>query len=80
MLAVGEFSYSDETSAIEGPAEYLNTRGADLVDAIVNGKDAIFNASFRQSPDYMMAVLNRLQDDYAGWKGVGDFCAAHQIL
>ena len=60
--------YSDDT--VEGPAEYLNERGQQVIDDIANGRSVVFNTGCRLSPSMEMAVCVTLQTDYAGWLGM----------
>jgi hypothetical protein len=54
---------------IEGPAQYMRERGNALLDRLVSGRDTMFNLSAHLSPSVEMAVLVRLQTDFAGWLG-----------
>ncbi len=66
-LTCGRFSLDGDT--LTGPAEYMTERGNALVDAIVAGQDTTFNLTAHLSPSVEMAVLVRLQTDFAGWLG-----------
>ena len=77
-MKVGNFEYMSGQGLI-GPADYLDARGEALADAIFAGTDVIFNSTSHLSPDYTTAVLVRLQTDYAGWKGMQQFCKTHAL-
>lgn len=59
-----------------GPRDYLEERGNALLDSILAGEDTSFNMTadhqgdLGQSPDVEIAILVRLQTDYAGWAGL----------
>lgn len=70
---VGEFTIEqlpDGTHQFSGPNSYMVARGDELLDQIVAGEDTIFNMTCHLSPSTEVAVLVRLQTDYAGWRGV----------
>jgi hypothetical protein len=71
---VGRFTLDDD-GGLSGPKEYMEEQGNAKLDAILDGKDAIFLATAHLSPDMETAILVALQTDYAGWKGVRDFTA-----
>ncbi len=64
---VGRFTIDGDS--ITGPAEYMTERGNELLDRIMAGDDAVFNTTAHYSPDVEMAVLVRIQTDFAGWMG-----------
>ncbi len=66
-LTVGPFTF--EGSDLNGPARYMEERGFALLDRIDAGQDATFNLTAPLSPSVEMAVLVRLQTDYAAWLG-----------
>jgi hypothetical protein len=68
VIECGRFKLIDGTT-LEGPGEYVAERGNDLVDRILAGEDVIFNGTADHSPSVEMAILVRLQTDYAGWVG-----------
>jgi hypothetical protein len=70
----GKFTLDNGT--LTGPAEYMRQRGNALADAICAGKDAVFNMTSHLSPSVEMAVLVRLQTDYAAWRGARQLMAA----
>jgi len=63
-----KFSFTDDGS-IRGPARYMNQRGNDLIDDILNNADDQFSGFLRHAPSTEQAILARLQTDYAAWKG-----------
>ncbi len=64
------FQFKDETAfSVAGPEQYMNEQGNALCDRIIAGDDLIFNMCAHQSPNLYIAVLVRLQTDYAGWRG-----------
>jgi hypothetical protein len=65
---VGRFSM-DADGTFSGPAEYMGERGNALLDLIVAGADATFNATAHYSPDVETAILVRVQTDFAAWHG-----------
>ena len=83
MLAeVGAFKFLQNDSGetfVEGPEDYLHPQGAQLLAHIAAGEDAIFSLTCGQSATFEIAVLVRLQNDYAGWRGVQQFCTQHEI-
>lgn len=61
---------------LSGPRAYMDDRGDEKLDAILDGRDVGFNAGLaaeplRRSTDEEIArrVLVHLQTDYAGWRG-----------
>jgi hypothetical protein len=72
-ITVGEFTYNAAENGITGPAEYLDQQGAALVEQILDGNHAGFNACVQagqfSSADPIRGLLAYLQIDYAGWKG-----------
>lgn len=66
-LECGRFRLTGNT--IKGPAAYMNERGNGLIDRIVSSQDTMFNMTAHLSPSAGMAVLVRLQTDYAAWVG-----------
>lgn len=64
----GQFAI--EGSTLTGPAEYMRERGNALLDRVLAGQDQMFNMTAHFSPDVEMAVLVRLQTDFAGWLGM----------
>ena len=72
---VGQFTYDTETGTLAGPAEYMKEKGHDKLEEILSGKSAVANFGMLKSPNPYVAVLVALQTDYAGWKGMRQFCA-----
>ena len=70
MLKIGAFQYDQENKTVSGPAAYMQERGNGLVDAISRGEDESLNNTAHYSPSPVVAVLVRLQTDYAGWLGI----------
>jgi hypothetical protein len=66
-IVIGKFTL--EGNDINGPASYIEQRGFALIDTIQEGKDTTFNLTCHLSPSVQVAVLVRLQTDYAGWLG-----------
>jgi hypothetical protein len=66
-LTVGKFTI--EGNDLSGPAAYMEERGFALLDRIDAGQDTTFNLTAHLSPTVELAVLVRLQTDYAGWLG-----------
>lgn len=66
-VTCGRFTLDDNT--VTGPGEYMIERGNALLDAIEAGDDTMFNLTAHLSPSAEMAVLVRLQTDFAGWLG-----------
>ena len=57
---------------LEGPAEYMNAQGIELMHAILDQGDALLDQlllKYRQE-DWQQAVLRRFQLDYVAWLGV----------
>lgn len=82
IAEVGQFKYWRDSAgedSIEGPEAYLQDQGSQLLANIAAGSDAIFNLTCAQSPTLEIAVLVRLQNNYAGWRGLHQFCANHGI-
>ena len=82
IAEVGWFKYWRNGAGednVEGPGDYMNAQGAMLLAQLAAGEDAIFNLTCGQSPNLEIAVLVRLQNDYAGWCGIQQFCAQHEI-
>ena len=82
LAEVGAFKFLQGDSGetfIEGPEDYLQAQGAQLLTHIAAGDDTIFNLTFGQSATFELAVVVRLQTDYAGWRGLQQFCAQHKI-
>lgn len=71
-IEVGRFALIDGNT-VEGPGNYMADQGNALVDRILAGEDCIFNMTAHMSPSAEIAVLVRLQTDFAGWKGVRQF-------
>jgi hypothetical protein len=69
-LTCGRFTFDPATQMVEGPGEYMADQGNDLLDKIMAGQDSIFSMTAHFSPSAEMAVLVRLQTDFAGWHGV----------
>ncbi len=63
----GQFTLED--GILSGPKAYMDEQGNTLVDKVLAGEDVIFNTTAHLSPDIEMAILVRLQTDYAGWLG-----------
>lgn len=70
MITVGRFTFNPETASIEGPGDYMADKGNALIDQITSGNDTIFNMTAHMSPSVEMAVLVRLQTDFAGYVGM----------
>lgn len=68
-IECGRFKLIDGNT-VEGPGEYMTEQGNALIDRILRGEDASFNMTAHLSPSAEMAVLVRLQTDYAGWLGM----------
>ena len=68
-VIVGRFTFDPSTQMIEGPGEYMADQGSALMDKITSGNDAVFNMTAHMSPSPIVAVLVRMQTDYAGWIG-----------
>jgi hypothetical protein len=66
-LNVGMFTL--EGDHLTGPAGYMEARGFALLDRIDAGQDTTFNLTAHLSPSAELAVLVRLQTDYAAWLG-----------
>lgn len=70
---VGEFTWlpsgDGKTGGIQGPAAYMVDRGNALVDSISAGEDPAIRTIVHYCPDAILAVLIRLQNDYAAWLG-----------
>ena len=82
LAEVGAFKFLRNDAGetfVEGPEEYLQKQGAQLLAHIAAGGDAIFNLTCGQSATIEIAVLVRLQTDYAGWRGLQQFCAQHEV-
>jgi hypothetical protein len=68
VKVVGRFTYED--GILCGPRDYMEEQGNALLDTILAGEDTVFNMTADQSPGIEMAILVRLQTDYAGWLGL----------
>lgn len=82
IAEVGQFKYWRDgvgEDNIEGPETYLCDQGSRLLAQIAAGEDAVFNLTCAQSPTLEIAVLVRLQTDYAAWRGLQQFGATHGI-
>ena len=82
IAEIGSFKYWRNGAGednVEGPGDYMNGQGTTLLAQLAAGADAIFNLTCGQSPSLEIAVLVRLQNDYAGWRGIQQFCAQHGI-
>ena len=82
LAEVGAFKFFQNDvgeTFVEGPVAYLQKQGARLLANIDTGGDAIFNTTCAQSSTLEIAVLVRLQTDYAAWRGLQQFCANHGI-
>ena len=71
---VGQFSCKD--GCISGPKQYMVEQGCALIEKIEAGQDLIFNMTSHRSPDFITAILVRLQTDFAGWRGVKSLLTA----
>ena len=69
VLTCGRFTFDQDSQTLEGPGEYMTEKGNALVDSILGGNDVMFNMTCSMSPSPEMAVMVRLQTDYAGWVG-----------
>lgn len=74
-LTAGRFSYDTESGILSGPAQYMQEQGDALLAQITTGEDTVFNMSAHYSPSAEMAVLVRLQTDFAGWAGMQQMLA-----
>ena len=82
IAEVGWFKYwrnGAGEDSVEGPGDYMNGQGETLLTQLATGEDAIFNLTCGQSASLEIAVLVRLQNDYASWRGIQQFCAQHGI-
>lgn len=80
MATFGDFEWTSNDELI-GPADYISgatDRIKALVNDIFDGKDLIFNTMAMAYPDrtFDVALLSRIQDDYAAWKGIQEFTKA----
>lgn len=55
---------------LHGPAAYMDVRGIELMNAILDQSDALLDQLLLRHTDWRQAVLARFQLDYANWKGV----------
>ena len=71
MANAMKFSYDAQTNQISGPAEYMKTRYAAMMEQIYSGQSVVFNFSQQGCPgsSVVTGVLVALQTDYAGWLG-----------
>lgn len=81
MAVFGDFEWTANDELI-GPADYIGgaaDRIKQLVDDIFDGKDLIFNTMAMAYPDrtYDIALLSRIQVDYADWKGMHQFAQTY---
>lgn len=77
MAVFGDFEWTEDDNLI-GPGDYINEaagRIKALVNNIFDGKDLIFNTMAIAHPErtYDIALLARIQNDYAEWKGMREF-------
>lgn len=82
IAEIGQFKYWRDSvgeDSIEGPEAYLRDQGSRLLAQIAASKDAIFNTTCAQFSTLEIAVLVRLQTDYAAWRGLQQFYANHGI-
>ncbi len=68
LKTCGQFTL--EEGVLSGPKAYMEEQGNTLVDKVLAGEDAIFNTTAHLSQDIELAILVRLQTDYAGWLGL----------
>lgn len=54
-----------------GPQAYMDERGIELMNAILDHSDALLDQLLLRHADWQEAVLRRFQLDFANWKGVG---------
>jgi hypothetical protein len=66
-ITVGQFTI--EGNELTGPARYMEECDFALLDRIDAGQDTTFNHTAHLSPSAELAVLVRLQTDYAAWLG-----------
>jgi hypothetical protein len=66
-IPVGQFAL--EGDELNGPTRYMEERGFALLDRVDAGQDTSFNLTAHLSPSAELAVLVRLQTDYAAWLG-----------
>lgn len=68
LKVVGHFTL--EEGILCGPRDYMEEQGNALLDQVLGGEDTVFDMTKGQSPDIELAILVRLQTDYAGWLGL----------
>jgi hypothetical protein len=66
-ITVGKFTI--DGNDLNGPGGYMEKRGFALLELIGSGQDTTFNLMVHLSPSVEVAVLVRLQTDYAAWRG-----------
>ncbi len=72
-IVIGKFSL--DGNELNGPGTYMEERGFALIDRIEAGLDNVFNLTCHLSPSVEVAVLVRLQTDYAAWLGERELLA-----
>jgi len=72
-IVIGKFSL--DGNELNGPGSYMEERGFALIDRIEAGQDQTFNLTCHLSPSVEVAVLVRLQTDYAAWLGERELLA-----
>ena len=55
---------------LDGPGDYMDARGIELMNAILENRDALLDQLLLRHTDWQTAVLRRFQLDYTNWKGV----------
>ena len=55
---------------LDGPAAYMDARGIELMNAILDQSDVLLDQLLLRHTDWRQAVLRRFQLDYANWKGI----------
>lgn len=70
-ITVGSFTYDPQTSAVEGPADYMTERYDAFMQDLLAGRAAAFYGA-PSGTDPMLAALVAIQTDYAGWSGTRD--------
>lgn len=56
---------------LEGPADYMEAHGIEVMNAILEGTDQVFDQLALKHRDWRQAVLARLTLDYVHWHDVG---------
>lgn len=79
MAVFGDFEYNKQENGIIGPEDYMlqEERLRKLIDDMCDGKDLLFNTISMTEPDWEIAMLRRIQVDYADWKGMHQFAQTY---